>query len=152
MIAAWVGGEMALVRWDDKYLVGNPDVDHDHRTLFAMINEFHEAFQESKKRGELIVILRRLVDYSERHFQREEAIMSAAGYPALDEHHAAHEKLFETIFELNDKLESDPAPLDRQTIAFLRTWLSDHVIAQDLKLGAFLREKNGQKLESKPES
>ncbi len=132
---------MSLVRWDDKYLVGNEVIDADHKALFAMINEFYDAFQETKKRRELVAILTRLVQYAEGHFQREEAIMDANGYMLLGEHHLSHTKLYERIYSLNERLESDPAPLDRETISFLKQWLVDHVVEEDLKLGEFLRQQ-----------
>jgi hemerythrin len=131
---------MSLVRWDDKYVVGNEVIDRDHKALFAMINEFYDAFQENGRRRDLVSILMRLVSYAERHFQREEAIMAANGYPALDDHHVFHTKLYETIYQLNERLETDPSPLDRHAIAFLKDWLSEHILQEDLKLGEFLRQ------------
>jgi hemerythrin-like metal-binding protein len=104
-----------------------------------MINEFYDAFQETKTRRELVAILSRLVQYAEGHFQREEAVMDASGYMLLGEHHLSHTKLYEKIYALNERLESDPAPLERETIAFLKQWLIDHVVEEDLKLGEFLR-------------
>ena len=65
------------------------------------------------------------------------------GYPVLEEHHLFHTKLYESIYQLNDRLESDPAPLDRQTIAFLKNWLSDHIMQEDQKLGEYLRQRQG---------
>jgi hemerythrin len=132
---------MSLVRWDDKYIVGNEVIDSDHKALFALINEFYDAFQETKRRRDLGFILMKLVKYAEQHFQREEAIMLENGYPVQAEHHEFHTKLYETIYQLNNRLESDPAPLDRQAIAFLRGWLTDHILLEDLKLGEFLRQK-----------
>ncbi len=132
---------MSLVTWNEKYVVGQEVIDRDHKMLFAMINEFYDAFQESGRRRDLGVILAKLVKYAEAHFQREEAIMGANGYPVCQEHHAFHTQLYETIYLLNERLASDPAPLDRQTIAFLKNWLSDHILLEDLKFGEFLRLK-----------
>ncbi len=132
---------MSLVYWEDKYQVGDEVIDRDHKALFVMINEFYDAFQESNKRSDLIVILARLVKYAEAHFQREEAIMSACGYTLLNEHQLSHTKLYETIYALTERLASDPAPLDRATIAFLKNWLVDHVVEEDSKIGEFLRQQ-----------
>ncbi len=134
---------MSLVQWDDKYIVGNEVIDRDHKALFALINDFYDVFQESNRRRDIAVVLTKLVEYAESHFQREEAIMAANGYPVLEEHHLFHTKLYESIYQLNDRLESDPAPLDRQTIAFLKNWLSDHIMQEDQKLGEYLRQRQG---------
>jgi hemerythrin len=132
---------MSLMPWNDKYLIGNEVIDSDHKTLFAMLNEFYDAFLETKKRSDLIGILTRLVQYAEAHFQREEAIMDACGYMLLGEHHLSHTRLYETIYELNERLVADPAPLDRAAISFLKNWLVDHVVNEDSKIGEFLRQK-----------
>jgi len=132
---------MSLVRWDEKYLVGDEVIDSDHRALFTLINEFYDAFQETKKRSDLVAILTKLVKYAEAHFQREEAIMHACGYMLLGEHQLSHTKLYETIYALNERLASDPAPLDRAAIAFLKNWLVDHVVTEDLKVGEFLHQQ-----------
>jgi len=89
---------MSLVRWDDKYIVGNEVIDADHKALFVLINDFYDAFQESKRRRDLGFILMKLVRHAEQHFQREEAIMVASGYPVHAEHHEFHTKLYETIY------------------------------------------------------
>ena len=97
---------MHLVRWQDEYLVGDNTIDADHKMLFGIINEFYDAFVQSRKRSDLTHILIRLVNYAEEHFQREEKIMAEHGFPGAAEHHAIHEELYETIFALNKRLES----------------------------------------------
>lgn len=130
---------MHLVRWQDRFLVGDETIDNDHKTLFRMINEFYDAFTYSRKRSDLNRILIKLVNYSEEHFQREERIMADHGFPATEEHHKVHEELYEMIFTLNKRLETDPAPLDRDAVSFLKHWLVDHILKHDLALGDFLR-------------
>ena len=132
---------MSLLRWDDKYLLGNDLIDGDHQALFAMINEFYDAFQETRRRRDLAGMLTKLVNYAEAHFQREESLMVACGYPALEEHHDLHTGLYETIYALNERLASEPGPVDRQAVLFLKTWLVDHIVQHDLKLGEFMRQK-----------
>ncbi|MBS1169677.1 MAG: hemerythrin-like metal-binding protein [Burkholderiaceae bacterium] len=134
---------MPLVRWSDNYRIGHEQIDHDHQQLFALINNFSDAVEHGVRRRDIQSLLSQLVSYAEAHFQREEEIMAASGYPEVVEHHAAHTGLYETIYALNKRLETDPAPLDRAAIAFLKHWLTDHVIADDLKLGAFLAQKKG---------
>ncbi|MBS1196849.1 MAG: hemerythrin-like metal-binding protein [Proteobacteria bacterium] len=132
---------MSWIAWKEEYRVGNEIIDHDHQALFKLINAFYDAFQESKLRRELLHILNELVAYSEEHFQREELIMAAHNYPGLEEHHHLHEKLYETIYALNSRLHKDPRPLERETIAFLKNWLTDHILLHDLALGEFINKE-----------
>lgn len=131
---------MHLVRWQDDYLVGNTIIDDDHKMLFEMINDFYDAFVKSRKRSDLTRILIQLVNYAEEHFQREEKIMAEHGFPEAAEHHKIHEELVETIFALNKRLETDPSPLDRDGVGFLKHWLVDHILKHDMALGEFIRK------------
>ena len=131
---------MSWIAWKEGYRVGNETIDRDHQALFKIINDFYDAFQESKMRRELLHILNELVTYSEGHFQREELIMAAHNYPLQEDHHHLHEKLYDTIYALNERLQNDPRPLEREAIAFLKNWLTDHILLHDLALGEFIKK------------
>jgi hemerythrin len=131
---------MPLVRWDDKYLLGQEQIDDEHRSLFAMINAFYDAFMEDRDRARVLSLLNRLVDYAQRHFTNEERLMLESGYADLDAHRLHHERLFEQIFRLNEKLQDRTVNPAHDTVKFLRNWLSDHIIQEDLILGAHLHK------------
>lgn len=129
---------MSLLRWTDNYLVGHPRVDDDHRYLFALINEFHDAFSERHSRADLDRLLSRLVEYTERHFRDEEALMREVGFPDTERHMAIHECLVEQIFGLAEKFSNRAVNPTRDTFAFLDTWLTDHILREDITLGLFI--------------
>lgn len=131
---------MSLLRWSDQYLVGDAVLDRQHRYLFDLINAFHDAFVERRERREVLRLLTQLIEYAESHFEEEERLMRESGYPALERHHAAHVRLYEQIFELNAKLEDRSLNPTYDTIAFLRNWLSDHILGNDLAIGAHLAQ------------
>jgi hemerythrin len=85
--------------------------------------------------------LTRLVAYAERHFTREEALMSARAYPKLDDHRQLHEKLFSSIFDLNEKLQSDLKQVDAEVLRFLKNWLVDHILHSDMDFGGFMESE-----------
>lgn len=129
---------MSLLRWSDSYLVGHEQVDDEHRYLFTLINEFHDAFMERHARSDLDRLLNRLVEYTERHFRHEEALMREAGYPELARHAAIHESLVEKIFQLAEKFSNRAINPTRDTIGFLETWLTDHIVVEDLAFSVFV--------------
>lgn len=129
---------MSLLRWSESYLVGHQQVDDEHRYLFSMINEFHDAFMERHARSDLDRLLNRLVEYTERHFRHEEALMREAGYPDLERHMAIHESLVERIFQLAEKFSNRAVNPTRDTIAFLETWLTDHIRVEDMAFAVFV--------------
>ena len=129
---------MALIRWDDKYLVGEKQIDDEHRYLFELINEFYDGYMEDRDRARVLALFNRLVEYAQRHFTNEEALMQRSGYPDFDAHRGRHEKLFEQVFALNARLQDRAVNPTHDTVQFLKTWLSDHIMLQDLVLGAHL--------------
>jgi hemerythrin len=131
---------MALIRWEDRFLVGQAQVDEEHRYLFQLINDFHDAFVEDHDRARVLLLLNCLVEYAERHFANEEALMQMSGYPGIDAHRAHHEQLFEQIFQLNARFQDRAVNPTHATVQFLRNWLTDHILHEDLLFGAHLKK------------
>lgn len=130
---------MALLNWKPDYLIGHTRIDAEHQHLFDLINAFHYAFVQSRDRREILQLLNSLVQYAEEHFQREEQLMAEHAYPGLERHREIHAGLFETIFRLQGKLEQASIKLEKDTFAFLRTWLTEHIVEHDMEFGRFLR-------------
>lgn len=131
---------MSWIVWRPEYKVGDPMIDQDHQNLFKLINEFHDTFHRHKTRQELLQVLNNLVAYAEEHFQREEFTMAAHGYPQLEEHQQLHEQLYDRIYALNELLLDDQRPAEDETIAFLKNWLTDHILQHDFAFAAFVRK------------
>ncbi|MBI4989058.1 MAG: hemerythrin family protein [Rhodocyclales bacterium] len=131
---------MALLNWNRGYLTGNARIDSDHQHLFELINSFHYAFIQNRDRTDILRILNGLVQYAEEHFQREETMMADRGYPKLEAHQRIHADLFETIFQLQAKLEEASVKMEKETVDFLRHWLTDHIAEHDTEFARFLAE------------
>lgn len=129
---------MALLNWKADYCTGNAKIDEDHRALFERVNDFHFAWQQNRDRKDIARVLNRLVEYAEEHFAREEEIMRVSGYPGLARHQAIHEALFEQIFVLQGHFEDGRIRIDRDTVDFLRGWLVDHIVGEDMKFAAYV--------------
>lgn len=132
---------MALLSWSDSYLIGDETIDSEHKALFDLINDFHSRWVERQQRQDIAIVLNRLVRYAQQHFQHEEAIMAAAGYPRLGEHQQVHERLFETIFNLHKEFEEGDLHLEQDTMKFVRTWLVEHILNNDYAFRDFLVRK-----------
>lgn len=145
---------MTLLSWSNQYLIGEPTIDKEHHELFDLINAFHTHWQEDRKRSEIANILSKLVKYAELHFQHEEAIMATAGYPLLDEHRAVHEKLFLSIFQLNEGYMNNLRGIEMDTMKFVRDWLIQHIINNDYLFRDFLvrkKQADAQGTNAKPD-
>ena len=132
---------MAFLSWRKDYELGVEQIDTEHHRLFDMVNEFHETYSSSDRHKEIPHLLNRLVVYAEEHFQHEEKLMSQNGYPLLEKHREQHGDLVTAIFAINERLASDPAKASAETLQFVKKWLQDHILKDDMDIADFLRHQ-----------
>lgn len=132
---------MAFLSWRRDYEVGVAQIDAEHRGLFDLVNEFHDARARGDAARETAKVLNRLVAYAEEHFQHEEKLMSDSGYPRLEAHRALHSDLVSSVFAINERLEADAGRASTEILPFLRNWLVEHIVKNDVDIGEFLRRK-----------
>ena len=63
--------------WEEKFSVGNEDIDTQHKGLFSLGNELFEASRTQSIKP----IIMRLYKYTREHFSSEEEMMKRIGYP-----------------------------------------------------------------------
>lgn len=135
---------MTLLSWRDDYRVGVPLIDTEHEYLIGLINEFHDKHASGVARPQSLPVLNKLVSYAEQHFQHEEALMAEIGFPRLAHQQKLHERLYSSIFTLHEELSRNRAEVNGKTMRFLRHWLLDHILDEDMDIGEFLRRKNAK--------
>jgi hemerythrin-like metal-binding protein len=126
-----------LFPWKDAYSVRVPRIDTQHKGLVALINELHAAMLEGRAKQAMFHIVDELVDYTVQHFAFEESMLRQRAYPALAEHQLLHKKLASQVYELRDKLRAGKITVTIETMHFLKSWLSDHILSADM---AYARE------------
>jgi hemerythrin len=126
-----------LFPWKDAYSVGIPRIDTQHKGLVRLINDLHAAMLEGRAKQALSHIVDELVDYTIQHFAFEESMMRQLGYSALREHQQLHQKLTSQVYELRDKFRAGKITVTIETMHFLKSWLSGHILSADM---AYSRE------------
>lgn len=93
--------------WQDSYASGHPEIDAEHRLLFDLANKvMREAFVPDPDHGRLVTAVSSLVDHVERHFEHEERILEARGFPGLAGHSKAHRHLLRRAREIEESIRS----------------------------------------------
>ena len=135
---------MAFAEWDPRLETGNQTVDSQHRQLFGMVNELHEAITDHNDVAVLGGILYQLQRYTAVHFRSEEDLMVEVAYPDLERHHRLHLELADQTADLAAKYLSGEITLGLTLATFLRDWLNTHIgevikamqsVADELGLG-----------------
>ena len=130
-----------VIKWKEEYSVGIRQVDEQHKRLFDLTNRLIDARRELANKESLTVFLSELIDYTHYHFQTEEALFSHL--PAARTHKAEHAQFIESLMGLVAGFLREEHNMDSQLLAFLVTWLRDHILKTDkriFKQGPVLRE------------
>lgn len=118
--------------WREQFSVGNDLIDSDHQYLIEIINRAEVSFK-ANNRLELTAVLDELARYGKSHFEREELVARAVGYPRADQLHLSHTYLKEKLVTFKDQIGETWTPAAvTQFTAFLRDWLIQHVIKEDM--------------------
>jgi hemerythrin len=127
--------------WKPEYSVKIPAIDAQHKRLFALAGELHDAMSHGRSADVLEQSLARLVDYTKDHFAAEERLMDAYKYSELPAHRMEHEKLTAQVMEFQEKFRRRQALLSVELLQFLKTWLEKHISGSDQKYAVLIRGK-----------
>ena len=128
------------LEWREQLSVGNDVIDSDHKHLIEIINQVERSFG-AKNRSELMLALDSLSHYSEVHFDREEKIASAVGYIPVPQLHKSHGALLIKLDKIKQGIgEEWTESSAEQLIVFLRSWLVDHLLKEDMLLKPALKK------------
>lgn len=123
---------MEPLQWQDEWSVGNPSLDHDHKSLVEIINRVADAEADDVDPA---WVIRELSDYATYHFRREEEMMEAAHIPGLEEHKQSHQKFIDWLASLQATISLPEARfvLVEATNEYLRDWLRRHILGTDMQ-------------------
>lgn len=133
---------MAFIDWDDSYSIAIPFFDEEHKTLFALANELHEAVTCEAEVFALERSCDRLIEHVVLHFRHEEMYFEDWQYPHRVQHTAAHRQLRRQLFGYREHILAMPEPAKAvELFELLKTWLIQHILTDDRQYGAFLVER-----------
>jgi hemerythrin-like metal-binding protein len=125
---------------------GNPDIDSQHQTIFAMANEvmYSRKLEQNPKRFHRGMLLFR--SYLEDHFAAEESAMLKHGYDSRRFHVKFHDYIRREVRAIVARLSQDNAVEKTRaaTYVLLEAWVLFHVRHADCHFAAFLREQGSR--------
>lgn len=129
------------LEWRDEFLVGNAEIDGQHRELLTNINKL-AAMIASEDTSGVDGVLNFLAGYVQFHFATEERIMRELNYPLTGDHVREHQRLIQQFIRLKGEITSgihDPLYLGFRVQLFLFDWFANHTTKTDRHLGRFIR-------------
>ena len=135
----------------DKYRTGIELVDDEHKRLFEIIKDTNDVIHTEllhDKYDEIMRLLAELREYTEVHFSDEEAMMERIHYPDIDAQKRAHSAFVGRLVEIDlselDAMDDNQEEYLQDLIQFLLSWLSNHILGMDKKIGAYITEHGVQ--------
>lgn len=132
------------ILWRDEMAVGNKDIDDDHRYLISLINVIEAAVNCGIGKAVLTTHVSELFAYTEAHFKKEEEIQAEIKFPHMKTHKQEHADLINQLHAIQMSLETSQdeeasQPVVQGLFDFLRDWLINHIINEDLKMKDYLK-------------
>lgn len=132
---------MEEIVWMNEFSVGVAKMDEQHKKLIAMINLLI-ADQKVLTAPETIAkLLTEMTDYAQEHFRAEEYLMSEYGYDKKDSQVVQHEEFIRKTRAFYIKSEIGPNSLSVALLEYLKTWLVDHILQEDMQYKEFFKTK-----------
>jgi hemerythrin len=137
-----IATEQNFVEWKDRYSVGIPLIDEQHKKLLEMTNELFLACNYSTDSGkaQFKKTAHDAVAYVKFHFATEEKIMELTAYPALESHKKEHADFVRKVFDDVKAFEQGRPLIPNQFVRYLKDWVLSHIAITDSKMGNFLTD------------
>ncbi|WP_027389186.1 bacteriohemerythrin [Chrysiogenes arsenatis] len=130
-----------FIVWSDALNSGVNFIDSEHKQLVKIVNKLADAVRAGAGKEVLGKVFNELLGYTADHFKDEETHMHKYQYPEYSAHKAEHEKLVQQALTLKSKFEAGDLLVASDTLDFLKSWLTEHIMGRDIKLGEYLRSK-----------
>ena len=134
-----IPAKLVQLVWRSGYESGNLAIDAQHRALFGQANKLLVAATGDRPSLELLPLVDSFVTEVARHFQDEEAIITAAGYPDATAHAALHRALIEKATELVGRVRAGSVSATDLFEFLARDLVTRHILTADRQFFSYIQ-------------
>ena len=129
---------MAVFVWNEKFSVGMETVDDQHKHFLALLNNLDDEIQRNNGDEIVEMAINRLFNYAMFHFRAEENILFTCGYPEFERQRREHSFFVSQVKEMEESNQGSRVHL-ASIVSFLKDWFMYHIMIEDKKFAAFIR-------------
>lgn len=125
-----------MIEWQNKYEIGVPEIDEQHRWIFDFVNGLEQQLKLGDKGARIDEVLESLNQYAKRHFNYEEGCMLKWKCPVAAQNKKAHDNFifaYENFME-RYKREGHSDDLAWKIHDMVEDWITNHICLIDMKL------------------
>jgi hemerythrin len=130
---------MRVFKWNAAHAVFLPEIDAEHRAISQTAGELHHAIGGKAPEDMILELLHGLMAAVEDHFAHEERLMQASHYTSCGWHKQQHDAVRKRAGECSQRIANGDSRAASLFLAFLSSWLRDHMAVADRMMGAHLR-------------
>jgi hemerythrin-like metal-binding protein len=123
-----------LLRWQERYAIGIPAVDHEHQELIRMINDLVTRILEGSDVNFVSDSLGDILSAISAHFALEEKIMRDRHYDQYFDHKSDHDRLLDQLRDIMDDYDVHRQISPGELVQTLDAWFSEHFRTRDARL------------------
>jgi hemerythrin-like metal-binding protein len=132
-----------LIVWNDGLVTGIDKIDEQHQILINLFNEAYTKLTANNNADFLEQITRDLLSYALYHFETEEELMQKYGYSEektgdIERHILQHRSFSAKVVAVHNDIKAGILISREDLLAFLNSWLINHILNTDKQLAAFL--------------
>ncbi|MDR1099355.1 MAG: bacteriohemerythrin [Treponema sp.] len=135
-----------LIDWNDRYRIGIPLIDKQHKKLIDMTNTLYTACLagDEAARTHFLKTIHEAVDYVRFHFSTEEKILERINFPDIIAHKKQHEDFVKEIIQQVQAFQQGKKFVPNIFVRYLRDWILTHIAVSDKIYSAYLVEMKKQ--------
>ncbi len=126
--------------WFDSYSVSFPDIDGEHKKLFALLALLSDTLESEGCTKKYTKKINNLIDTLKAHLENEEKILEKIEYPDIEFQKKEHKKIIAGMDSYRHKDDHDGSE-ERHFFNMMKDWILTHTLIEDRKYSAFFREK-----------
>ncbi len=136
--------------WKEKYKLGVPTIDEQHKELFRRVTVFLQTVRSplarEQKKQMVTETLNFMKNYIVEHFRAEEKYQSLIDYPEREDHTKMHDSMVGYVTDVEEqyKQQGYNDQLIQQFAGRLLSWLINHVAAEDQKIADYAKMRGAQ--------
>ena len=127
---------VALMAWGTYLETGHPEMDRQHQRLVELINQLYLA--PSPQGDQPTELLVDFLDFVERHFQWEEALMEQLHYPDQEQHRSTHNLKRLDLARLGRLYRTGASGSIGDWMVSMHDWFLSQILQEDRGLATFL--------------
>lgn len=131
-----------MAQFDEQALVGDSQIDAQHRNLFALLEKLRRAIVHGDDKGIVGSIIDELTSCMVEHFSDEERLLLARQYPLYREHKGEHDRLTVEMLRIHEEFHQGQITAGFEMLGFLHSCLVEHTLQDDQTYARFFQERN----------